>query len=359
MVVKVGSALITRADGLDIARVRAIAAQVAELRERGLAVALVSSGSISGGRRTLADRLGAPADAHARASAAVGQVRLAAAWADAFEAHGLVAAQVLLTADDATDRSRFLNARATLEELLGLGALPVINENDTVAADEVRFEDNDRLAAIVADAVGADILIVLSVVSGLLDATGTLVEVVKEVESVLDLVRDEQSAGGTGGMATKLDAARVATGSGVSVVIAPGAEHRVLTRVIDGEPLGTLFPAKQGRDAARKRWLAHATAHSGVLVVDDGARTALVDRGASLLPAGLTEVSGDFIAGAVVEIRDASGRAFARGLAAYGSTELRLLVGKRGSEITEVIGRHDGDAIVHRDDMAILDRAPS
>lgn len=357
-VIKIGSAVLTKGDGLDIPRIRYLAAQVAELKERGVDVVLVSSGAVASGRKILGDRIQQTANMRTlteqQAAAAVGQVRLAAAWADALEAHGLVAAQVLLTADDATDRERFLNAKHTLQELIELGVVPFVNENDTVASDDVRFEDNDRLSAIVSDVVDADVLLILSVVAGLLDQEGNVIERVEDIPAARALVQDGRSDVGTGGMATKLEAVRIATQAGSNAVIAAGKERDIIPRVFAGEPLGTFFKADIGDTVARKRWLAHATQHAGELVVDDGARRALRDRGASLLPAGIVEVGGEFIAGAVVDIKDKHGVVFARGLAAYGSREMHMLAGKKASEITGVIGFHAGDAAVHRSDLVIL-----
>ena len=350
VVVKVGSSSLTTASGgLDPDRLRAL---VDALAAHGGDVVLVSSGAIAAGLAPLglARR---PRDlATQQAAASVGQSLLVQAYASAFARHGRTVGQVLLTADDVVRRAHYRNAQTTLERLLALGVLPVVNENDAVATAEIRFGDNDRLAALVAHLVRADALVLLSDVDGLYDGDPRRpgARLLEEVRGPADL--EGVQAGGTGsaglgsgGMASKVDAARIATGAGVPVLL--GAAAAVLD-VLEGRT-GTCFHATGTRPSARRLWLAHASTPTGRLLLDEGAVRAVVERGSSLLPAGITAVQGEFAAGDPVELCDPSGASVARGLVAYDAAELPALLGRS----TRELGLRE---VVHRDDLVLLPR---
>ena len=360
VVVKIGTNALTRASGrFDRAHFEALAAELAKAAQaRELVV--VSSGAIALG----VERLGLsarPKDMPGKqACAAVGQSRLMRAWEEALAPR--VVAQVLLTHGDVQDRRRYLNARHALERLLAERVIPVVNENDTVSVDEIKFGDNDTLASLVAGLVGADALVVLSDVEGLFDRDprgdpgARLLGVVEKVsKDVLALAGASGTAVGTGGMATKVRAAARASELGIRTVITAGQTPGNLTRVLAGEDVGTLFEADAGRRHARAAWIAHALKPKGTLRVDDGARRAVLERNKSLLPSGLRAVEGNFSQGDPVDLADEKGRVFARGLAAYGADELRRLAGKKTSAIEATLGYRGLDEAVHRDDLALVD----
>lgn len=348
VVVKIGSRSIT-SDG----RFAAMAGQVRALREAGRAVVVVSSGAIALGIRRLGLDGRPRSIARLQAAAAAGQSQLMRAWEDALAAEGSTAAQVLLTHADLADRDRYLNARAAISALLELGSVPVINENDTVAVEEIRFGDNDQLAAMVATLVGADLLVLLTDVEGLLDDAGARVSVVAEVADAMALVRAEPSDVGSGGMASKLDAARRATHHGVPVVIADARAPGVLVRVVDGEDVGTLCLPHGSPLASRKHWIAFTLKPRGAIVVDEGAARALTQGKRSLLPAGVLGVRGEFDPGDAVRIVDATLTEIARGLSRYGTKDVARLAGARTTQIEERLGRAGGEEIVHRDDLVV------
>lgn len=356
VVVKVGSAVIVREGRLDRTQIDRLAAEVSGLRRRGVEVVIVSSGAVAGGLAGLGME-GAPRRIlDKQAAAAIGQQRLMRAWGDALsEAGGHTTGQVLLTADDLEDRTRYLNARHTLERLLLAGAVPVVNENDSVSFDELRLGDNDRLSALVAAALDADLLLMLSTVQGLQDRDGEVVREVADIARVRELVRADTSGPGTGGMATKLDAAQIATSNGVACVIAGGARARAITDAADGADVGTRFVVRASGPSARKAWIAYSAKVRGVVVIDTGAIEAIKQRGASLLPKGIVDVHGDFPMGAVVELRGPSGDPIARGLACYASEDLRRIRGKRAGEIESTLGFSYADAAVHRDDLTLVE----
>jgi glutamate 5-kinase len=372
IVVKIGSAVIAPNGTLDPASVRRIAADVAKALAGGTKrqVVIVSSGAVASGFRSL-DLARPPKDiVRKQAAAAVGQPRLMSAWADAFASvpshparrAGVPVAQVLLTAEDIDHRARFLNARRTLEALLDAGVVPVINENDSVSYAEIKLGDNDHLSSLVASLVDADLLVILSSVNGVW-AAGKKGEVVPEIRSLaegLKLVRSDTSSVGTGGMETKIRAACRAAGLGIGVVIASGAEPRVLERLAMGEAIGTRFTAAgtPAARAARKKWIGFSARPSGAIAVDDGALKAITTRGASLLPSGLTDVRGDFDAGDLIEIIGPGGTVFARGLSGYGSDDLARIKGRKTSEIGGILGFCYAEEAVHRDDLVLLSREP-
>lgn len=359
--VKIGSALLVgqTTGALKQAWLEAISDDVAALRREGRDVIIVSSGAIALGRRALALGKGPLRLEEAQAAAAVGQINLAQAYQTAFEKRGLTTAQILLTPADTEERRRYLNARNTIETLLKLGAIPVVNENDTVATSEIRYGDNDRLAARVATMMTADCLVLLSDIDGFYTAPPTanpnaerfdvLTAITPEIEAMAGDAGTELSRGG---MVTKLAAAKIALSAGTNMAIASGRELHPLAALSKGAPC-TWFLASANPITARKRWIAGTLEPKGVVVIDDGARTAL-QSGRSLLPAGVKSVSGQFERGEAVIIRDLVGRELGRGLIAYDSQEATLIAGRNSTEIEKTLGYSGRAALIHRDDMALL-----
>ncbi|HET7532884.1 MAG TPA: glutamate 5-kinase [Nocardioidaceae bacterium] len=359
VVVKVGSSSLTTAEGgIDPSRVRALVETLAEVRARGAEVVLVSSGAIAAGLAPLGLPR-RPGDlATQQAAASVGQGLLVHRYTEEFARHGQTVGQVLLTVDDMTRRSHYRNAYRTFAKLLEMGTVPIVNENDTVATSEIRFGDNDRLAALVAHLVHADLLLLLSDVEGLYDGhpaepgTRLLPEVTSDDDLEGIAIGKAGSAGvGTGGMQTKVEAARIATGAGIPVVLTSAEQA---TRALAGEQVGTMFHPTGRRRPTRLLWLAHATEPKGSLVLDDGAVRAVVERRASLLPAGITGVTGSFVGGDPVDLVDAQGVAVARGLVNYDSDELPALVGRSTRDLAKELGSSYEREVVHRDDLVLL-----
>ncbi|MFW5867321.1 MAG: glutamate 5-kinase [Armatimonadota bacterium] len=362
IVVKVGTRLVIDTDGQPqrdfLAR---IAGQIRTLTDQGIKVLLVTSGAVGIGRRLIFDRPGRLLRVDGRPSAAaVGQPILMRYWSEALEEVGIKTAQVLLTQDDVVDRGRCMRLRETLEDLLGWGVLPILNENDSVSTESVTFGENDLMAAMVAVAITpAELLVILSDQEGLFTAdprSDATAELICEVAPHENVGRFASGAGGPeslGGMARKIEAARKATGCGIRVVIADGNAEHVLTRIISEEQVGTCMFARP-RMPSRKAWLAVHLMPAGTLVVDDGARRALLQPdGASLLPSGVTEVRGEFRPGDLVTVRDGQGREIARGLVNYSSTEAEAISGAHSSEIADLIGREGEAEVIHRDDMVV------
>ncbi|WEF30804.1 glutamate 5-kinase [Pseudoduganella chitinolytica] len=362
LIVKVGSSLVTNdGRGLDHAAIARWAAQIAALRALGKQVVLVSSGAIAEGML----RLGfehRPTDIHAlQACAAVGQMGLAQIYETSFRAHGLGTAQVLLTHADLADRERYLNARSTLTTLLSLGIVPIINENDTVVTDEIKFGDNDTLGALVANLIEADALIILTDQRGLFsadprkDPAAYLIERASAGDPALEaMAGGAGSSLGRGGMLTKILAAKRAAKSGAHTVIAFGREPEVLTRLASGEPIGTELQAQTGHLTARKQWMADHLHTAGQVVIDAGAIAKLSREGKSLLPIGVIEVRGEFGRGAVITCVSEGGVAIARGLSNYTSGEARRIVRKPSGEIEGILGFVEGPELIHRDNMVLL-----
>jgi len=385
-VVKVGTSSLTdRAGRIDRGYIADLTAQLAARRAEGDDVVLVTSGAIRAGRERLLaeDDRDAPSPRphellsrlqdtlpYKQAAAAVGQGLLIRHYTEAFAWRGVDCAQILLTREDLADRKRFLNARNTLLALLSLGVVPIINENDTVAIDEIKFGDNDTLAAQVAGLVDAGLLLILSDVEGLYDRPaegkpvhrvgervfGPLIPIVARIDPAMQALASGAGPGmGTGGMATKVGAARIATAMGIPTVIAHGRRPGVVADAVNGEPVGTLFMArsKSGRLPARKRWIAHGARSRGSVTVNRRARERLEREGASLLAVGIVAVSGVFSSGDTIEVKDEEGQIFARGLTNYASDEIERVRGLHSDRIEEALGHHGFDEVIHRDNLVV------
>jgi len=362
IVVKVGSGVLTRDGSLRRGIFDQVARQIAALCAEGREVVLVTSGAIAIGSRTLGWPHPGRSIPEKQAAAAVGQIGLVELYRKRFAKYGRRVAQVLLTRSGLQDRERFLNARHTLQTLLELGVVPIVNENDTVATEEIRFGDNDNLSATVVNLVGAELLVIATDVDGLYrepPAPGRrkppLFDVVENISpEVESAARGSSSSYGRGGMVTKIEAARVAARCGASTILCNGRTRDVLLRVAQGEPIGTLF-LNGSRLASRKHWLAFTTRTRGALVLDAGAVRALVEQGRSLLPAGVVEIRGKFGIGDPVACLDAKGREIARGLAAYPSDAVARIAGLPTRKIPQVLGYSNGGEIIHRDDLVLLE----
>jgi glutamate 5-kinase len=361
-VVKVGTSVLTGAGGaLDPARIDHLAEQISAVMDTGRKVALVSSGAVGAAIGQLG--LGRRPDnlRQLQAAAAVGQAYLIRAYDEGFKRHGRHAAQLLLTHEDFDSRPRYLNMRNTLTALFEWDAVPVINENDTISVDEIRFGDNDRLAAMVTNLLRAPLLVILSVVDGLCrqdpgpSGLGEPVPLVASLDDeILGLAGNSRSAGGTGGMRSKLQAARLVTHAGGSVVIASGKRPAPLTRILAGETVGTLFLARGATQAARKRWIGLTARPRGHLVVDHGARRALESGTRSLLAIGVVDVVGEFEKGDVVGVRDTEGAEFARGLSNFGAPDARQIRGLRTDQAREALGAALYDEVIHKDNLVLI-----
>ncbi|MBX7167644.1 MAG: glutamate 5-kinase [Pirellulales bacterium] len=362
IVVKVGTRVLTTPQGmLDEQRVAALAGELNELVDGGRKVALVSSGAVGAGMGQLGLARRPQLLPQLQAVAAVGQCYLVQAYERSFRAHGRHAAQILLTAEDLDERTRYLNVRNTLHALLDFGAVPIINENDTVSVEELQttFGDNDRLAALVTNLLRAPLLVLLSDVEGLYDgdpaeASSKVIPTVATVDdSIWNLVRDRVTGLSKGGMASKLRAARICTAAGENVIIASGRHPGALARIARGEEVGTLFTAQGNSIGARKRWIGFTVQPRGYLVLDAGARRAIAEQGRSLLAIGVVDVSGEFAKGDVVALRDGAGQEFARGLSNYTAEELRRIKGLRTEQIAVALGRCPYEEVVHRDNLLV------
>ena len=359
LVVKIGSALLVDANTGKLRQewLTSLAADVAGIRARGTDVIVVSSGSIALGRGILGLPMTPLALEQSQAAAAVGQIRLARAYEEALSPHGIITGQVLVTLEDSQDRRRYLNSRATMETMLGLGVTPIVNENDTIATDEIRYGDNDRLAAQVAVTVGADQLVLLSDVDGLYTANPKVnsdaqhLAFVDKISPQIEAMAGEAASGmSKGGMITKVMAARIATDAGCAMAIALGTGLNPLGQLENGAP-ATWFGAQTDPQAARKRWIS-AMKPRGTVMIDTGAAGAL-GRGKSLLPAGVTQINGSFGRGDLVAIVDLNGVQLGQGLVRYTSAEAQQIMGRRSAEIFEILGYEGRAALVHRDDMVL------
>ncbi|MBX7072859.1 MAG: glutamate 5-kinase [Pirellulales bacterium] len=363
VVIKIGTRPLTNDQGtLDERRVHALAEEIHAAMQSGKRVVLVSSGAVGAGMGQLGLKQRPTDLATLQAVAAVGQSYLVQAYERALRAHGRHAAQILLTAEDFDDRTRYLNIRNTIAALLHLGAVPIINENDTVSVEELRttFGDNDRLAAMVTNLMRASLLVILSDVDGLYDRDPTdptaqvLPTVTQLDESIAALVKDRQTGLSKGGMASKLAAAKMCTAAGESVIIASGRSDGVISRILRGESVGTLFLAQGAALRSRKRWIGYTAQPRGYLIVDDGARQAITAQGRSLLAIGVRDCAGDFHKGDLVGLRDLAGVEFARGLCNYSSSEMARIKGLKSDAIAAALGYSPYQEVVHRDNMHAL-----
>ncbi len=361
VIIKIGSALLVdqKMGAVNRRWLAALASDVARFRARGQEVVIVSSGAIAVGRRHLGLGIGQLRLEESQAAAATGMVRLAHAYQEVLAEHNLTLAQVLITLDDSENRRRYINARNTLETLLKLGAVPLINENDTIATDEIRFGDNDRLASRVAVMVSADALVLLSHVDGLYDKdpiensdANHISEVRGEINAAVQkMAGKSMSYDGSGGMVTKLEAARIAMAAGTRMAIADGTELNPLTRIEDGARCTWFLPDANPK-TARKRWIASALKPAGTIVVDNGAIGAL-NGGKSLLPAGVTDIQGQFERGDAVLVAAQDGREIARGITAYSAIDALRIMGNKTSEIEDILGYRGRDEMIHRDDLVL------
>ncbi|RZU47593.1 glutamate 5-kinase [Fluviicoccus keumensis] len=360
-VVKIGSALLTaNGQGLDQEAMASWVRQMATLADRGIELILVSSGAVAEGMVRMG-LPGRPSSLHElQACAAIGQMGLVQAYESHFRTHGLKTAQILLTHEDLADRTRYLNARSTLNALVTWGVIPVINENDTVATDEIRFGDNDTLAALVANLIDAEVLIILTDQEGMFDRDprhnpdAVLLPEVRALDDALMAMAGGGGVLGRGGMVTKVRAARYAARSGCSTVIASGQSQDVLVNLAGGAVLGTLLLPDEDRLDARKQWLAAHLQTAGRLVLDDGAVQALRNHGSSLLPVGVVQVEGGFSRGEVVACVDVHGRQVAVGLVNYGAEDAAKIIGKTSERLVEVLGYMDEEELMHRDNLVVL-----
>ncbi len=360
VVIKIGSGVISAGNGLDLDRIATICDDVNQLRQRGYEVVLVSSGAIAAGKADLGIQGRPHTIPLKQAAAAIGQSRLMRSYKDALQKYGLTVAQLLLTRDDMANRRRYLNARNTLMTLLDYKVVPIINENDTVVVDEIRFGDNDNLSAMVTNLVEAQLLVILSDVDGLYDKdprrspdARLISEVERLTPEIEAMAGTEGSLLGTGGMATKLKAAKRATLFGAGTAIINGRVPHNLLYLFDGHELGTYFLPARDPMAARKHWIAFTKKPRGKLILDEGAQKAVAESGKSLLPSGIRQIEGSFERGDAVRLCDLDGREFAKGVTNYTSAELVRILGRKTKEIEGILGYQYGDEVVHRDNLVI------
>ena len=360
IVIKVGSSTLSYPNGrLNITQMERLVRELADLQNRGMEVILVSSGAQGAGIGKMGMSRRPKTIPEKQATAAIGQGLLMHMYEKLFSEYGITVAQVLLTREDIMDRKRFLNARNALNALLGMETIPIINENDTIAVEEIRFGDNDALSALVASLIEAELLIILSDIAGLytgnpsIDKDATLIPLVTEInEDIEHTAGGSGSRLGTGGMVTKLQAAKVAMNSGFPMIIASGSEKRIVRRIIDGEHLGTLFLPRENRLHSKKRWIAFGSNVQGTILIDSGARKALTEEGKSLLPSGIISVEGAFEIGNTVSVFHED-REIGRGIVNYSSLEIDIIKGKKTREITKILGYKDFDEVIHRDNFAL------
>jgi glutamate 5-kinase len=360
ILVKVGSAVLAGADGLDLKIINSLVAEMSQLVNKGYSVVLVSSGAIASGKQRMRITGKLKSIPEKQAAAAIGQGRLMSVYSKSFEKNSIHVAQILLTLSDLTDRQRYLNVRNTLSTLMEWGVIPIINENDTVAVDEIKFGDNDNLAAMIANIIEADLFINLTSTAGLYDCNPVEFKKAKFIPLVCEftdrieaIATAETSSDGTGGMKSKVIAAKKVAAIGIPCVIAPGKKKQVLTDIIAGKEIGTLFLPTANCLNSKKYWIAFTLRSHGKLVVDDGAKKALLEKGRSLLPSGIIDVEGDFAIGDPVSCVDSEGEAIAKGLVNFSSDEIRKIMGLKTAKIAQVLGHKDYDEIIHRDNLAV------
>ena len=362
ILIKIGSAVLTGADGLDLKVINALVREMCDLTRQGFSIVLVSSGAIASGKHRLNITSPLKSIPEKQAAAAVGQGRLMRVYSKAFERNDLYVAQILLTLSDLTDRQRYLNIRNTLSTLMAWHVTPIINENDSVAVDEIKFGDNDNLAAMIANVVEADLFINLTATDGLYDCDPStskkakLIGLVCEITDEIEAAATEQTSSvGTGGMKSKILAAKKVSSIGIPCIIAPGKKKKVLTDIIAGKDIGTLFLPQASRLASRKYWIANTLKPRGRIIIDDGAKKAIVEQGKSLLPSGITGVEGEFIVGDPVACVDSKGMILAKGLVHFDAADIRSILGLKTSQIKAVLGHRNYDEVIHRDNLVIAE----
>jgi glutamate 5-kinase len=362
IVVKVGSSILASVEkGLDYDVFSHLTKEISDLKRQGFELVLVSSGAIAAGMEKLGYKTRPQAITQKQAAAAVGQTRLMKIYEDYFSRYQQMVAQILLTHDDLSHRRRFLNARNTLLTLLDLGIIPIINENDTVVVDEIKFGDNDNLSALITNLVGADLLIILTDMDGLCDSDPRVnpharcIPLVEEIDMDLDgIVGETKSETGVGGMISKVQAARKASRFGIPTVVARGTKEGVLHQILKGKEIGTLILPKKDSLSSRKHWIAFNPKPKGDVIVDDGAKKAIVQKGKSLLPSGVVKIRGIFNRGDLVSCLGSRGKEFARGLVNYSATELEKIRGLRSDRIESTLGYKYSDEVIHRNDLVVL-----
>ncbi len=360
LVIKVGSAVLTGQRGLNLVMIHRLSDQISELKEEGLEIVIVTSGAVASGVRKVGLTERPRTIPQKQAAAAVGQGFLMEAWEGAFNKYELLVAQVLLTTEDLAHRHRYLNARNTLETLMDWGILPIINENDTVVVEEIKFGDNDRLSAMIAGLIGADLVINLTDTEGLyecdprVDASASLISIVHGVDAkLLACAGSAPGSVGTGGMLTKINAAKKCLASGIPMIIAPGKERDVILRLFNGEMLGTLFVPQKRIYQGKKLWLANLPKPAGDIILDKGAVRALKEHGKSLLPIGIAKIRGSFGVGAPVRCLDEAEDIVGIGLSNYKSTEIELIKGHHTEDIEKIIGYKHSDEVIHRNNFVL------
>jgi len=363
VVIKIGSAVLTGKEGLDLQIIDQTVDEISYLIKKGYHIVLVSSGAIASGKHRLGISGPLKTLPQKQAAAAVGQGRLMRVYSNSFGGHDIYVAQILVTMSDLVDRKRFLNIRNTLSTLLEWGVIPIINENDTVSVAEIKFGDNDNLAAMIANTIGAHLVINLTMTEGLFDSNPAKFKNAKRIPLIRDITEDienmaseEGTAEGTGGMKSKVLAAKKVTTYGIPYIIAQGKKKGVLNDIFTGEDVGTLFLPDQHPLSSRKYWIAYTLRSHGKLIVDDGATNAIANSGKSLLPSGIVDVEGNFTIGDSVSCVNLQGKAFAKGLVNYSAEEIRKIMGLKSTKIQQVLGHKDYDEIIHRDNMVVTAR---
>lgn len=361
IVIKVGTRLLTYETGkLNLRIIEKLVRELADLKNQGKDVLLVSSGAVGGGIGRLGFQKKSLSIQERQAAAAIGQGLLIQFYEKIFSEYGHIIAQVLLTREDLEERKRYINSRNTLSHLLEFGVIPIINENDTISTEEIEFGDNDKLSALVATLVNADLLIILTNTEGLytvnphLDSTATIISHVEEITPEIKKAAGEtEEVLARGGMITKIEAAEIVMASGIDLVIANGLEDNIIRRILEGEEIGTFFDSKQSSLRSRKRWIAFAQKLKGTLYIDRGAELALLEEGKSLLPIGIVKVEGDFIKSDVVSICRSDGQEIARGMVNYNTQELKQITGYKSSEINSILGYSGQEEVIHRDNLVL------
>lgn len=360
ILIKIGSAVLTGANGLDLKIIDSLVEEMSGLVERGYSVVLVSSGAIASGKHRLNITGKLKSIPEKQAAAAVGQGRLMRVYSKSFEKNNIYVAQILLTLADLTDRQRFLNIRNTLSTLMDWKVIPIINENDSVAVDEIKFGDNDNLASMIANIVEADLFINLTNTAGLYDCNpaeskkARFIPLVSEFTDEIEAIATaETSSVGTGGMKSKVLAAKKVTAIGIPCIIAPGKKKNVLTDILAGLEIGTLFLPRADRLNSKKYWIAFTLRSRGKLVIDEGAGRAILEKGKSLLPSGICSVEGDFTVGDPVTCVDQEGTVIAKGLVNFSASEIRKIMGLKTAKIQQILGNKDYDEVIHRDNLVI------